>query len=499
MTANGSGKFDPKEDGFRFPNWSDSVDFTWKQFSQTYLGIPAEDLVNGTVEKIFFETIYKNCTTSGAHCMGMSLLALAILKNGGYMGFCSPAKIYSDHQGTPVLEKLHEALDLIHPRQFGMPGIEYYIGEFPSKDAMNTFQKVKMLLEKGDYPLLSLAKGLGNSGNGHVVIPYDITEVPGKKIMYIWDSKYPYIPGDTHYQPYNPACQLVIDNSNPFSIKWSYTSKSVNYEGGDYILAIPMSVWLPKPRIPSSLSDISKIYMVYTWGGEASVSQIIDDRGRRFYKTSSDVHSSLDDLETDDENRIPQAARWIWLDGEEKPVTTDRGELYFIKYAQGSLPTLHMIVNGTRYNSLFAMGHDMATIQSESEKVGRDKISITDFSAISQEISIETGKPQSPFSITQIRKTGKDIWRKFDLQIPEILKDSPVHISFGGNFEGIHIRTGEVPVSFDLAFVHMQEGSTISRQVRKLSTKADELIQVYPKDWTDLKKTKMIKEYTGIH
>src|SRR2546421_380588 len=127
-------EFDPVVNGFYFENWGEANDFSWDLYTRTYLAInPTQDCVEVPLDCAFYE-IFKSCASNG-NCGGMSMLALALYKFGGFLGFCSPANFYtgdivgvgsSGNYTGPDRTDLHQAINIMQARQFSAPGIQNF-------------------------------------------------------------------------------------------------------------------------------------------------------------------------------------------------------------------------------------------------------------------------------------------------------------------------------------------------------------------------------------
>ena len=147
------------------------------------------------------------------------------------MGFCSPAKFYTGRQ-SPDREDLHRAINILQARQFSTAGIENIMDIIDTdaiNDANTVFPAVEQALANCDYPLLSIANDYVGQ-YAYTVIPYK-TEIfpsgnrnygypPGAKVMYIWDSNFPYDDNVSRYNSGSRANRLVIKSAT----NWSYTS-----------------------------------------------------------------------------------------------------------------------------------------------------------------------------------------------------------------------------------------------------------------------------------
>ena len=93
--------FDPDRNGWIFENWGESTAFSWDLFRLTYIGInPTQDIVAAPLDCAFYE-IFKDCAAQG-NCGGMSLLALAMFKHGGWMARISTKRSTSSRPASSV-------------------------------------------------------------------------------------------------------------------------------------------------------------------------------------------------------------------------------------------------------------------------------------------------------------------------------------------------------------------------------------------------------------
>jgi len=496
-------EFDPKKDGWQFRNWGEhppyclesSCDLSWDLYKETYLGISSDSPLDNA-----FYDIVKNCI-HGGHCFGMSLLALAIFKYGGYMGFCSPASFYSGipdpdpNDGgkikAPARVDLHKILSIMHARQYSAPGIQYYIdlsdaGNY--NNAVAAFEKVKECLGKGDYPLLTIATGTLGDGNNHTVIPYAIEENNGTKIMYIWDSNFPSDPD--RYS--SSKCQLIINSAQDWTYGiGDYSTPYIGKDGGR-CFAIPMSVVLEEARQPMSLdlaiNALQNLMTLYAGGTNATVSQISDDEGHRFYKNEADMHESRNDLETDQSKKLMGVVRFEGssdIAGGNLP-----GELYFMKQPYGSGPALNIKICSIESKLIASAAGNLIEINSRSDTSSRDIIRISRSTSISPCIRIETLADSRSFQIKLFRAAiGGTDWKRFDLSNINLTHGVPLSINTAGNLEAVHISSNDKEVGFDLDIIQSLSGKLTIRNVGRRSTVLGKVLRVIPHNWNELDKT----------
>jgi len=524
----GGQEFDPATDGWFFGNWGedgtyciDSCDFSWDLYRKTYLGInPTHDCVEAPLDCAFYE-IFKNCA-KGGNCGGMSLLALALFKYGGYMGYCSPANFYTGTK-SPDRDDLHRAIKIMQARQFSASGITNFIDVVDAgklNHAEAAYNEVKEALGKGDYPVLSIANDTWGDA-AHTVIPYRIEEFPhgnaaygyppGTKIMYIWDPNHPYDDDPNHYDSTSTANRMVIKSPTD----WTYTSGTRTYTGtgisGGWCFCIPMSYVLHKSRQPMALDMVFDALMsVFVGGPGAAVSQISDDAGRRLYKTDKDIHTLRGDLETDSAKRLKGVARWPWY-GARRDIgrTTGQGtvsavagsqtirnaelpgELYFIRRPVGSQSPLNITLSGKKYRAILGYQNNIIEIETDSRTASRDRVTLSGFATAAQTLQINTlGSDEKTFSIKQLRTgAARREWKSFDVRNLRIRRDMPVKLAIAGDMNELLVSSSDRTVSFDLNVRQRFDGQLSEKKSVNLSTQPGKTMRIAPTDWNRLEKS----------
>lgn len=485
--------FDPKLDGWYFSNWKeespncvDSCEFSWDLYRQTYLGInPTHDCVEAPLDCLYYE-IFKTCA-AGGNCGGISLLALALYKYGGYMGFCSPAYFYTGVKG-PDRDDLHRAINILQARQFSASGVENFLELVDSGDLNNAeraFYEVKENLGKGDYPVLSLANSFYGT-DAHTVIPYAVEENPpgypaGTKIMHIWDSNHPYDEDPEHYADWNTANHLVITGT----YEWHYTPGSTHYSGSGWDSAwcfcVPMSKILHKSRQPMALDIVfDALLTAFISGPGAALSQVSDDAGRRLFKPVNDQDPSERERETDEGVRLQGAFRWPW--GQAKSEGVDTPELFFIRRSEDEVSPLTFTINGSRYKVLFSIAGNVIQIDAESDISATDVVRLSG-TAANPSLEIATLGEEREFSIRCLR-AGEDHadWRSFDISHLVVNPESQVTITSLDNLHALEISSAGREVLFDLAVTQKVNGTVSTRAFEALVTTPGKRLRIAPAD-----------------
>lgn len=501
-------EFDPSVDGWYFENWGETslycigcarsaghtgpCEFTWDLYRDTYLGInPTHDCLEAPLDCAFYE-IFKACATDG-NCGGMSLLALALFKYGGYMGFCSPASFYTGTE-SPDRDDLHRVINILQARQFSARGIMNFIEVYDANNinnAQDAYTKVKEHLARGDYTILSIANdALGDAA--HTVIPYKAEiDSSGTKVMHIWDPNFPHDDYPGHYGGSN---ELLVING-PFD--WNYSpspDKTYSGAGGGWCFVVPMSLVLSKSRQPMALELFAEaLITLFVSGPGSAVSQISDDEGRRLYTTDVDVHASRLEFETDPETRLKGVIRWPWYfsnKGHKIP-----GELYFMRRRRSKTSPLNVTISGTNYRMIKCMGKNLIEINSDSKEHARDTIKtyglISD--AVSMDITTTGKKREISISHLLTGATNKE-WRRYQLRNIRLPKKVPITINMGKKMRAMAVSCREKEVKFELDIQQRFKGRVTTKNVGEVSTIPGKILRLAPKKWKILEKSKLIKD-----
>lgn len=525
-------EFDPKIDGWSFENWgegnwpvkgsfcngcalptghADACEFTWDLFRETYLLInPTHDCLEAPPDCAFYE-IFKKCASQG-NCGGLSLLALALYKYGGYMGFCSEASFYtgskpsdasaSSKKRRPDIPELHKAMNLLQARQFSAKGILNFVELFNSNninDANAAYKKVSECLANGDFAVLSLANdAIGEAA--HTVIPYKLDDHPtgfpsGTKAMHIWDSNFPYDVNQSHYAGNDKL--LVIRSS----FDWTYAPNPSDPNctvysgaGGGWCFAVPMSLVLTKSRQPMALEIAAEaLITLFATAPGATISQISDEEGHRLYKTSADIHKSRLDFETDPNKRLKGVARWPWYGfakGQELP-----GELYFmLRHPNDTSPIITMI-SGTNCRIIERIGKNVIEILTSSKKRAKDTFKTS--GAISDAVSIEiksTGKKRDISINHTLLSDKKGEWRRYTLEKMRLPEKTKMTLTVEKEMSALVVSTEEEKVQFELNIQQRRLGKVMMKKSGKILTVPNKDLRIAPKKWETLSKSKLIQE-----
>jgi hypothetical protein len=397
--------FDPDRNGWIFENWGETSAFSWDLFRRTYIGInPTHDCVEAPLDCAFYE-IFKNCA-AGGNCGGMSLLALAMFKHGGWMGFCGPANFYSG-VSQPDRADLYQAINILQSRQFSASGIENFIDVVDSgnlNNAITAYNTVSSHLGSGDYCVLSIANdAIGE--DAHTVIPYATHQVGGTRYIYVWDPNSPYDDyGPSHYDA--GKNRIVINGATNWQYvqRDGYTTGTRTYNGQPtgWCFAVPMSKVLRKARHPLALDMVLDGLIALFVSGPGTVAQVEDEEGRRLYATDAAIHTSRGDLEADPARRLPGIARWPWYtgNGDGQP-----GELYFLR-GPATRRRLKITLAGQKPRLMHVGAGSLIELEASGTANSKAVIELAGVGTANQGIRLSASDPRRSFDINQVHKAG---------------------------------------------------------------------------------------------
>ena len=490
--------FNPQRDGWSFVNWGEATDFSWDLYRRTYLAInPTNDPVEAPLDVAFFQ-IFKSCAANG-NCGGMSMLALALFKYGGYMGFCSPPNFYTpannvDHQ-QPSRADLHEAVNIMQARQFSAPGIRNFLDVVKAgqlSDGVTAWNRVQSGLASGDYCMLSLSNGIFGTA-AHTVIPYRADMIGGARVLHVWDPNRPYAWFSQHYD--GDHNKIVI--TGPTS--WSYDqnagglfSGGTLYDGSmnGWCFAIPTSLEIHKGHQPISpgfiLTGLTTLFVSGIGAASATVTQIEDDQGRRLYTTDA-VQQSRAGLETSPVHRLRGVAPWPWPGG---LAGSAPGELFFIERPPGSSP-LKISVQGGEYHLVhLSSGHLTEVTAGHSAATSKDTVRLEGSADDAQSVTVSTSAPQRHFSIHHLRQNSAQAWRSVRLR-DTVVSDHQLRVTAPVAFDAVEVSGTTAPLDAAIELRRYDDGKVTKGKLAQQNIPAGRALRVAPSDWNRLPDTKL--------
>jgi hypothetical protein len=491
-------RFDPTIESWSFSNWDDPT-FSWDLMRRTYLAInPTQNAVEAPLDSAFYEILYKAAGSKG-NCFGMSMLALALHKFGGFMGFCAPASFYtgdylnSPHTG-PDRAELHAAINVMHGRQFSAAGVRDFLDRVKQHQLNNgyaAFERIVSGLGSGDYALISLSNGVFGK-EGHVLIPYDYEDQGSTKLLYLWDPVRPYVGHPEFYS--GGHNKLVISSPTSWHYDQNYTASTGPVTDGHafdgsnlgWCFAIPMSVDLHKGRQPLSVGFLAtEITFLLASGTGASVTQIEDDDGRRLFARDR-IHSSYADFETSPSTALEGVARWPWLNAAGGDGSL--GDLYVIERPRGSAP-LTVTVRGSNYRLLQAGAGHLVEIEAAAAAPARDRVRIEDFTGSDQAVELRTESALRTVSVRQLRPENElGHWRAAAVSKARVEKGR-IRIGTADRLGRVEIAADTKRHAFHVELQRYRGDRLASRDLGRHVIEPGESLAFRPKSWDAIEKT----------
>jgi hypothetical protein len=517
-------EFKPELDGWDFHNWREEdsqcagapgcilpaghlgpCELSWDLYAEAYPGVNKYD----SFDLLFYETCFKKMV-NGGNCGGMSFLALALFKYGGYRGYCSPASFYEgkfsskrkDTDGidrivteAPVDVRLHRLINILSARQFASRNVMNVIDIADDGNMANAevaLKTVKEHLANGDYVALAIAQpGIGNA---HTVIPYKV----GTKVMHIWDPNHPYSVDSKHYDETNVRHLLYVNSPQD----WDYNPDPTDSDQHKYwgalawCYAMPLSLVLEGSRQPISLEyGIQAFQQLFLSGAGSAVSQIADGEGHGFYADDRDI-SSTRKIETDPNKRLKGIVRWPWFNSAKNQETP---ELYFLRRPKGNTSPLVTTINGFNYQFVACMGNNIIEINSTSNEHSREVVKIygSVLDALSMEVVTSGRNKKMSLNHLLAGTTGQE-WRRFKLDEIELPQETAIKIDMEKKMNEMTISCPEKGLSFSLEIQQRVKNKTTIRSAERISTVQGKVLRLGPEMWKDLGITKLIKDHIDI-
>jgi hypothetical protein len=275
----------------------------------------------------------------------MDVLAMMIMKNGGFLGYCHPPYTYSGSYANPASDTvgpfdpiLKTAIEIMHGYQINHGFLSYLLDVIAlskNRDGRYAYQQVNYYLAKNDPPVVSITKTLSPVDGGHVLVPFYTSDLGGTKRIYVYD------PNRSYYEPGADGKDWYLNLNNYIEInsgsgEWKYTMDggdtwTGNPGSGGNLIAIPLSVAGKKDRLPQSLlADGAYALNTIFIYGDVKIEQISDPASNRHYLNKAGTN-----IEPCKEKRLNNILPFIPLDGAAASKNRADNTVYFFR---GSRP-----------------------------------------------------------------------------------------------------------------------------------------------------------------
>jgi hypothetical protein len=418
----------------------------------------------------------------------MSLLANIIYKEEGHMGFCKPVYTYSGGTDGPASAKLCTVITVMQCHEWSHAGIMWMAENITgthAKDGNYACDQVEYYLSMGDLPVLTIVQDL--SFVGHTLIPYKVEETGSKRYIYIHDSN-KWIPNRQDYYD-NDSNYIEIDKS---SGDWSYVWSSTETWGSPdgFIFATPMSTVKASSRNPLQLGGITDA-MNHIFLTGAHVSQITDDEGHKFYKSSSNSHNRISDIEDNPSFKMENVFRMPMTSAASRrgsrTTLKNAPEIYFAIGSEGKNLNFEIASTGKKYKFEMAGKDNIIRLKAPGGSSGRDNFEIKRLSSDNQELKLSSKRGSARFEV-ELHQTvpGSETSRIFKVTNLQAPSSSPVKLRLAEDKNALLVKGDKSPVSCNLQITQVADGKITKMPARTLNVSGKQWQQITPSNWNKL-------------
>ncbi len=477
--------------GWDFVNWK-AGQATWEIFQRTFIGVRDDDPMD-----LAHWALYEPQISNKAHCFGMCLLSLAILKEDGHLGFCRPVCVYSGDLTKPKPFSgpddtlLAQAILMMNGHQFGHAMINWMAEKIASgeiNNAMTAYNDVEYYLSMGDLPIISIIK---EPKKGHAMVPYRCEQVNSNTWhIYVYDPNSPYSICSRYYDMDSNYIRIdsiaggyswaFLRDTQRWPANTWWTGKSTS--GISAIFAYPYSLVIQPARNPFELGAVlADLNEFFVNGG--CISQISDQTGKRFYKTDAENNPLESEIENDPRVRMHNLMSFPYVGDTDE----DLPDAYIIKNHTGNDLKIDVKTDGENYQFYLAGGGRLIKVEAQPSLAGQDKLRIHKVNTQSEGLSIESQRGSVTFSV-ELHRPLRDVEasRTFKISDVRVTTESPVHLRLAEDLNTLFIKSEKESVKCDLE-ITQRVGTEISKLEKKnINVSAAQWQEILPTDWTEL-------------
>ncbi len=465
----------------------------WEIYTRSFIGICPDSSVAKVLcplDYAFYHAYNAAFAVAAGNCFGMSLLANIIYKEEGHMGFCKPVYTYSGGTDGPTSAKLCTVITVMQCHEWSHAGIMWMAENITGthvKDGNYAYEQVEYYLSMGDLPVLTIVQDL--SFVGHTLIPYRVEETGSKRYIYIYDSNKWYPPRAAYYDNDSNFIEITKSNGN-WSYKWDAAETWGSPDG--FIFATPMSTVKASSRNPLQLGGITDA-MNHIFLTGANISQITDDQGHKFYKTSTSSHNKLSDIEDNPSLKMENVIRMPMISAPARGVRSftrkrkDPPEIYFTIGSEGKNLNFEIASVGKQYKFEMAGRDNIIRLSTPAGSSGRDNFEVKKLSTDNQELILSSKRGAAKFEVELHRNVpGSDISRIFKVTNLTAPSSSPVKLRLAEGRDALLVRGEKDPVSCNLEITQIVKGKVTKMPLKSINVSGKDWQQVAPSNWNQL-------------
>ena len=482
--------------GFRnttyFTDGGGTTVLPWEIYVRSFIGIcpdSNEAKVLCPLDYAFYHTYNAAFAVASGNCFGMSLLTNIIYKEEGHMGFCKPIYTYSGGTDGPTSAKLCTVITVMQCHEWSHAGIMWMAENITGTHAADgnyAYEQVEYYLAMGDLPVLTIVKDI--SFVGHTLVPYKVKEVGSKRYIYIHDSN-KWIPERQDYYDSDSNYIEVTKSSGDWAYVWDGTEIWGTSSGG-YIFATPMSTVKASSRNPLQLGGITDA-MNHIFLTGAHVSQITDDDGHKFYKSSASSHNRISDIEDNPSLKMKNVIRMpitsAALRRKRPGRTKNAPEIYFAIGSEGKDLNFEIASTGKKYKFEMAGKDNIIRLTAPGGSSGRDNFEVKKLSTNNQELKLSSKRGAAKFEV-ELHQTvpGSKTSRIFKVTNLTAPSSAPVKLRLAEGRDALLLLGEKGPVSCNLQITQVADGKITKMPARTLKASGKQWQKVTPSDWNKL-------------
>jgi hypothetical protein len=250
-----------------------------------------------------------------------------------------------------------------------------------------------------------------------------------------------------------------------------------------------MSIVKASSRNPLQLGGITDA-MNHIFLTGAHVSQITDDEGHKFYKSSASSHNRISDIEDTPSLKMENVFRMPMTSA---PVRGRRStlknapEIYFAIGSEGKNLNFEIASTGKKYKFEIAGKDNIIRLITPGGSSGRDNFEIKKLSSDNQELKLSSKRGAAKFEV-ELHQTvpGSETSRIFKVTNLQAPSSSPVKLRLAEGRDALLVKGEKSPVSCNLQITQIVDGATTKMPARTLNVSGKAWQQITPSNWNKL-------------
>lgn len=473
-----------------FSNAAGDTVLPWEIYVKSFVGIcPDSNTAKYScpLDYAFYKAYNAAFAVASGNCFGMSLLANIIYKEEGHMGFCKPVYTYSGGVDGPTSAKLCSTITVMQCHEWSHSGIMWMAENITGTHAQDpnyAYEQVEYYLSMGDLPVITLVRDI--SFVGHTLIPYRIEETGSKRYIYIHDSNKWY-PNDSLFYDNHENYIEIDKGSDNWSYQWDDTTVWGSPDG--YIFATPMSVVKASSRNPLQLGGITDA-MNHIFLTGAHVSQITDDEGHKYYKSSANSHNRIADVENNPSLKMKNFFRMPMTFAPRRgsrSMMKNAPEIYFTVGSEGKNLNFEIASTGKEYKFEMAGKDNIIRLKTPGGASGRDNFEVKGLSTNNQELSLSSKRGAAKFEVELHRAVpGTELSRIFKVTNLQAPSSSPVKLRLAEGRDALLIKGEKNDVSCNLQITQVVGKKITKMPAKTLNISGKKWQHITPSNWNKL-------------